>query len=128
MRELGECLGPRAKLNIGAVRSRGIAEFRDRRHAKGLAPATLNLDVTMLSSVFNAAWRQGHVSVNPCLAIEPLRDRPQRKGVFTPEQVSALLNVAKGDWRGLVLAGFYTGQRLNDLANLRWRDVDLVSE
>ncbi len=128
MREFVEFLGPRAKLNIAAVTSRDIAEFRDRRHAKGLAPATLNLDVTMLSSVFNAAWRQGHVSVNPCLAIEPLRDRPQRKGVFTPEQVSALLNVAKGDWRGLVLAGFYTGQRLNDLANLRWRDVDLVSE
>src|SRR6266498_1118801 len=93
-----------------------------------LFPYTTLFRSSILSSVFNAAWRQGHVSVNPCLAIEPLRDRPQRKGIFTPEQVSALLSVAKGDWRGCILAGFYTGQRLSDLANLHWRDVELVAE
>ena len=79
-------------------------------------------------AAFNAALRQGHVSVNPCLAIEPLKNKPQRKGVFTPEQIAALLKTAKGDWRGLILLAFYSGQRLLDCANLRWRDVDLVSD
>jgi len=62
------------------------------------------------------------------LAIEPLKNKPQRKGVFSPEQVSALLNAAEGDWRGLVMVAFYSGQRLLDCSNLRWRDVDLVSD
>ena len=79
-------------------------------------------------AAFNAALRQGHVSVNPCLAIEPLKNKPQRKGVFTPEQVAALLKTAEGDWRGLIMLAFYSGQRLLDCANLRWRDVDLVSD
>jgi integrase len=127
-REFMEFLGPRAKLNIAAITSRDIAEFRDKRHALGLAPATVNLEVVILSSAFNSAWKQGHVSVNPCLAIEPLKNKPKRKGVFTPEQVSALLKAAQGDWRGLILVGFYCGQRLADCSNLRWRDVDLISD
>jgi integrase len=128
MREFMEFLGHRAKLNIAAITSRDIASFRDHRHSLGLAPATVNIDVAILSAAFNAALRQGHVSVNPCLAIEPLKNKPQRKGVFTPEQIAALLKTAQGHWRGLVLIGFYSGQRLLDCANLRWRDVDLVSD
>jgi integrase len=127
-REFIEFLGTRARLNIAAITSRDIAGFRDARHSLGLAPATVNLSVSMLSAAFNAACKQGHVSVNPAAAIEPLKDRPQRKGVFTPEQVSALVQSAQGDMRGLIMVAFYSGQRLNDCANLRWRDVDLVSD
>ncbi len=128
MVEFIEFLGHRARLNIAAVTSRDIADFRDRRQSLGLAPSTVNLDITILSSAFNSAWKQGHVSVNPCAAIEPLKDKPQRKHIFSIEQVSALVRTAEGDWKGLILAAFYVGARLGDCANLRWRDIDLVSE
>ena len=128
MREFIEFLGNRARLNIAAVTSKDIADFRDKREGQGLAPATVNLDITILSAAFNAAWKQGHISVNPCAAIEPLKDKAQRKLVFTPEQVSALVKTAEGDWKGLVLLAFYSGARLSDAANLRWSNVDLVSE
>jgi integrase len=127
MREFIEFLGPRARLNIAALTSKDIADFRDYRQSLGLAPITVNNDLTTISAAFNTAWKQGHISVNPCLAIEPLRDKAQRKAVFTPEQVSALTQAATGDWKGLILTAFYIGARLNDVANLRWRDVDLVS-
>ena len=127
-REFLAFLGPRSRLNIATITSKDIAEFRDRRIALGLAPATVNVDVAILSAAFNGALRQGHITVNPCLAIERLKNKPKRKGVFTPEQVSALLKTAKGDWRGLIMVAFYSGQRLQDCANLRWRDVDLVSD
>jgi integrase len=128
MREFIEFLGPRARLNIAAVTSGDVMDFRDYRDSLGLAPATVNLDITILSAAFNSAWKQGHISVNPCAAIEPLKDKAQRKQVFTPEQVTALVKVAEGDWRGLILAAFYTGARLGDVANLHWRNVDLVSD
>jgi integrase len=32
----------------------------------------------------------------------------------------ALLSAAEGDWRGVILVGFYCGMRLNDACNLRW--------
>jgi integrase len=128
MREFIEFLGPSARLNIAAVTSKHIADFRDYRQSLGLAPSTVNADITTVSAAFNAAWKQGHISVNPCAAIEPLKDKAQRKDTFTPEQVSAIVKAAKDDWRGLILTAFYTAARLHDAANLRWRNVDLLSE
>ena len=51
----------------------------------------------------------------------------ERKETFTPEQVTALVKVAEGDWRGLILTAFYCGARLGDCANLRWKNIDLIS-
>jgi integrase len=129
MREFVEFLGVRANLNIAAITSADIMAFRDHQHSRGLAPSTVNVDIAVLSVAFNAALRQGHVSVNPCLAIEPLKDKAAaRKDVFSPEQVTALVNTAEGEWRGLILTAFYIGARLGDCANLQWKHVDLISE
>jgi integrase len=149
MTEFVEFLGHRAPLNIAAISSKDIAGFRDHRQSRGLAPSTLNTDMTVLSAAFNAALRQGHISVNPCLAIEPLKNKTQRKGVFTPEQVTAILEAIEDmefaaprggklpkdrnealrrDWKGLILVAFYSGLRLGDAANLRFKHIDLVSE
>jgi integrase len=129
MNEFVEFLGPRARLNIAAITPQDISEFRDHRHSRGLTPATVNLDVTVLSAAFNAALKQGLIPVNPCAGVEPLKDKGQRrKQNFTLEQISALLKVAKGEWKGLILTAFYTGQRLGDCVSLRWRDIELVSK
>jgi integrase len=128
MREFIDFLGHRAKLNVAAITSRDIASFRDHRQNQGLAPATVNLDVGILSAAFNSALKQGYIGVNPCLAVEPVKDNAaQRKSIFTPEQVSAILKVADNDWKGAILVGFYSGQRLRDCTNLRWRNIDLVA-
>jgi integrase-like protein len=89
MKEFVEFLGARAQRNIAAIGSKDIAAFRDHRQRLGLAPSTLNTDMTVLSAAFNAALRQGHISVNPCGAIEPLKERTAHKSTFTPEQVTA---------------------------------------
>jgi integrase len=127
MNEFLAFLGRRADVNVAAITSKDISDFRDSRERQGLAPATVNLDITILSSAFNAAQKQGHVSVNPCAALEPLPNTSERKDVFTPEQVTALAQTAEGDWRGLILTAFYTGARLGEVANLRWKNIDLLS-
>ena len=37
-----------------------------------------------------------------------------------------MIDVANKEWRSLVLFGLYTGQRLADLATLRWDNIDLA--
>jgi integrase len=39
--------------------------------------------------------------------------------------IEALLRVAKGEWHGIVLIGWRTGQRLSDIVRLRWSSIDL---
>ena len=58
--------------------------------------------------------------------MKSLRGSRAEKGTFSLEQISRLVTAAQGDWRGLVLAAFYTGARLSDLAHLEWKSVDLV--
>jgi integrase len=130
MREFLAFLGSRSKLNVAGITGRDIASFRDHRERLGLAPSTLNGDIALLSSAFNAALKQDHVTVNPCAAIEPVRDKvTARKATFTPAQVSALIKAAQSeDWKGLISLAYYSGQRLGDCANLKWNQVDLMGE
>jgi integrase len=55
-----------------------------------------------------------------------LLDVTVEKGVFTPDQIIKLLEGTDSDWRGFILAGYYTGARLGDLARLTWQSVDLA--
>jgi integrase len=39
--------------------------------------------------------------------------------------VKGYLEVTEGDWKGLILSGYFTGGRRVDLARLTWSDIDL---
>jgi integrase len=135
--EFLESLGGRGKLNIAAITSKDILEFRKQRTEKGLTASTTNLDVKIISAAFNAARRQGYISVNPCAAIESLPSKQSEKGVFTREHVKALMKAAAQqehgrpvfeageDWCGAILFSYYTGARLQDVANMQWNSIDL---
>jgi integrase len=132
-REFLEFIGPKSDLNILAITSADVRAFRDHRKATaGLTATTLNGDITILSAFFNGAWRDHIISNNPCTAVSPIKDaipeKKRRKKPFTIEQVSALLKVAEGEWKGLILIAFYTGARLNDCANLRFKHLDFLSK
>jgi len=72
--EFLEFLGPKAGINIPAITSGDVRAFRDHRKKSGVTATTLNDHLTILSSYFNAAWRDHVISNNPCTAIEPAKD------------------------------------------------------
>jgi integrase len=117
--------GERANAPLGAISPRDLRSFRDSLARAGHSPVTVNGALKILSSPFNAALRLGYIPMNPCAGVEPLRDDADvEKDVFTQEQVSQLIAAAEGDWKGAILAGFYSGLRLRDVTELRWEAVD----
>ncbi len=130
--EFLEFLGPKADLNILSITSGDVRAYRDHRKKSGVTATTLNDLLTILSSYFNAAWRDHVISNNPCTAVEQVKDNvspaKRQKQPFTVEQVKALLKEAKGDWRGLMKVAFYTGARLENCANLRFGNLDYSAE
>jgi len=56
-------------------------------------------------------WTKG----NSTAAVRTMRIRAPRKGVFSPDQIGQLIDAAKGDWKGLILTGYYTGGRFGDM-------------
>jgi integrase len=119
-------LGTRAEVRLEAVTTDDFIRYRDQLLKQGRTPRTVNITVRkILTRPFVAAVNEGILQRNPIASIRHLHDVTVEKGVFTPEQINKLLAVADSDWRGLTLAGYFTGARLGDLARLTWQSVDL---
>jgi integrase len=121
-----ESLGARKLLPLEAITKSDIVKFRDELLAAGRRASTVNgLVRKILAQPFSAAKKEGLIQIDPVAGLKAIRGDRVEKHTFTAEQIQRLLNAAEGDWKGLVVAGFYSGARLSDLANLTWGNVDL---
>ena len=123
-------LGPKADIRLSAITTDDVTKFRDELLEEGRTPRTVNQIIrSILKRPFKVALEEGIIDRNPVGSVRQLRGEIAEKGVFTPEHVRKLLETEKGsDWEGLILAGFYTGGRLMDLARLKWSNVDLTEK
>jgi integrase len=127
IRDFTEHLGRKADARLEAISPADFISFRDSLLEEGRTPQTVNQLVRkVLSTPFTLAVKLGQIPANPLIAIAPLRSAAGEKSVFTPDQVIRLVKAAQGDWKGVILAGYYTGARLQDVTNLKWSNVDLV--
>jgi integrase len=126
VRLLLKSLGDRSRLPVESVTEADIVRFRDELLAEGRYASTVNgLVRKFIAQAFRAAQRKGLIRLDPVAGLKAVRGKKVEKQTFTFDQIKLLLGSAKGDWKGMVLAGFYTGARLSDLANLTWGDIDL---
>lgn len=91
--------------------------------AAGLSAKTVDLYRTMLLKVLNDAVARKIIDLNPASLLKTssrIKDVKETipRGVFTPDEIRKLLEAADDEWRGMVLAGFYTSLRLMDVAKL----------
>jgi len=120
-----ESLGKRADSNLAAVQPSDVAAFRESERKNGKSPQTCNFAVHVIGGAFNAAKRLGYIDVNPCHALEPMRQSRPERDRFAPNQIAAIIAAAEGDWKGAILVGYYAGLRLQDIASLTWQNVDV---
>ncbi len=120
-------LGGRANLPLAAISPKDVRSFRDALANGGRVPSTVNQTIKKTLNVpFLAALRLGYISVNPCAGVENLRDEVEgTREVFSVKQVQTLVQAAGGEWRGVVLTGYFTGLRLRDITGLLWESIDL---
>ena len=122
-------LGERADLTLAAIGPKDLRSFRDELAKGGRSPSTVNMAIKKtLSAPFFSAVKLGYLTLNPCAAVEALRDGADaERDVFTAEQLAKLLEAADNEWKGAILLGYFTGLRLRDVANMAWECVDFDS-
>jgi integrase len=114
--------------DIATLDSTDIARFRNQELTQ-LARGTVNLRLAVLRICFGEAVRQGLLTLNPGDRVDNLKSSAESKRrAFTLPEIQRILKACDTEWRGLVLFGLYTGQRLGDLARLTWRAVDLEAD
>jgi integrase len=119
-------LEQKKKAPLGAITSRHIQSFLEKRLKSGCAPKTVDVDIKTIRTAFNRARRRGLITLNPANAVDLPKMVSSERGTFTPLQVKALVEAARDDWKTLVLLGYYTGARISDCANMRWGNVNLT--
>lgn len=125
VKTLMESIGSKADRPVDALTRKDALAYRAHL-AQRIGPATVNKTLRIL----RGAWRQ---AMDATLTLENIFpssiELKQKSGAkrrpFTLPELTKVLNACDDEWRGMVLLGLYTGQRLGDLAGLTWGNVDL---
>jgi integrase len=104
------------------------------------APVMANRVLTTVKALFNWAAAEDILSVSPCAGLKPPAAEVSRDRVLADDELGAVwracesLNMAT-DWQGasvrrphgdVIRMLLLTGQRLNEVAQMRWAEVDLA--
>ena len=121
-----ESIGKRAEKDMSLVTPSQVTAWRDGL-ARRLAAGSVNKHLKILRGAWNQAARDGLVTANPFTAVQTLKGRKSfetTRRAFTLDEIRRILRVADGEWRGIILFGLYTGQRLSDITGLTWNQID----
>lgn len=122
-----EWLGEIADRPITEVETHHFLGYRDSLASTRTA-STAYHGAKVLRVIFEDARRDGYVAENPakdCGLLKKVASTGRRP--FTVDELSRILKAADSEWQSLILFGLYTGQRLGDIARLKWSNVDLVA-
>jgi len=117
-------LGPRADVGIAEIGVEDVERWRSELGSK-VAAATITGDRKVLRNAWQDAVVKRYVQQNVVALVRPPKMEAATRRGFTKPELGRVLAVAKGEMRGLILAGLYTGARLRDVCLMRWRAVDL---
>jgi integrase len=122
-------LGDRSKLDLNYLTAKDILGFRDKL-LKRIAPSTVNQHIKILRIALNQGKREGLIQANPAAHVKGVKlagDEMERRA-FTLPELKQILRVATDEWRGMIAFGLYTGQRLGDIAQLTWNNIDVEQQ
>jgi integrase len=120
-------LGPKADEPVTEIIKADLVAYRNFL-AERVSSVTANHDLRGAKMLFLAARRDGVLLENPAEFVEGVRQRngsgTQRRA-FSIDELKAILGAADPEWRSMIKFGIYTGQRLSDIAQLTWSNIDL---
>jgi integrase len=103
-----------------------VEEWRDDMR-ESLAPATVNLHLTILRAVLRLGMRNGRLEASAVPAIRGLKANNARVRYLTDDEESRLITALPKLLRPLITIALHTGMRRGELLNLTWDDIDFVS-
>lgn len=122
-------LGERATLPLHRITRDDIEGFQT-TEAKTTAASTAYLKVKTLRIFFKDAMIRGLITKSPAFGVKKTTEdvKREKRRAFNVEQLKAIEKQCTGEWRGIFIFGLYTGQRLADIANLRWHHLKMEGE
>jgi integrase len=93
------------------------------------SPASVNLELAVLSRIYSFAMELEQAASNPCRKVRKLRVDNQRSRYLSADEETGLMGQLKGRRKHLhvlVTLALGTGMRRGELLSLAWRQVDFL--
>jgi integrase len=121
-------LGGKADADLGDITRQDVIAFRDDLHER-LSATSANQAVKCVRMCLKDAGIAELVDRNVAVGVKHAKHRGEvnARRPFTIPELKKILRAGNAEWRGMILFGLYTGQRLRDIANLTWQNLDLDS-
>lgn len=120
-----EFLGDKADDEIQFITRADLGRFRDREFER-YAPSTVNLSIKIVKMFFRDALVRELIDSNPALSLTSVKKgNDPGKRPFTIEEIKSLMEVASLEWKGIILFGLYSGQRLSDIVSITFAQIDI---
>jgi integrase len=121
---------PYARRSLAGLRPTDIAKYRDERLAAGCAPATIRLDLAVISHLYTIAAKEWGIPVtNPVRAVSLPSVNNARSRRLEPEEEKRLmaeLAKSRNPWvKPIVEFALETAMRKGEILSLKWEHVDL---
>jgi integrase len=108
-----------------------VDDYRDRRRREKTrrkrppAAATLDREVELLKRILNYAVASNEIPFNPLAGVKLLREPNVRRVVLDQQRFDELVEHAEEGLRPILVEGYETGMRLEEILGLRRDQVDL---
>ena len=113
-------------MNIGGLTTADVQRWLD---GLKLAPVTVNNFRRLLYTLFTFAESCGYSfkGSNPVANVKPLSASGGEIEIFTPDEITKLLEAASPDFLPFLAIGAFAGLRTSEIGRIAWPDVDLES-
>ena len=112
------------KMLLENITAKDVEAFRQER-GKGRAVATVNVDHSILKHMLKHAMRRDLVMRNVAALIPAPKPKNARNRVLEPHEWDRLYGTAPEWFKPILLIGYHTGMRLEEILTLTWDRVDL---
>jgi len=104
-----------------------IVDYKNRRYAAGLKPASINRELATLKKAFNLAVKEWEwCRDNPVSRVSMEREHNQRDRWLSLEEERRLLDACAPWLHDLVTFALHTGMRMGEIVELTWRGIDFT--
>jgi len=118
-------LGENENHNIATITQQHIVRLRN-DWLKEVSERTVYNKLKDIRAIFASALTEGFILNNPMDGMKLKKGNEKTsKRKFSNEEINLILRESEGEWHSMIMFGLYTGQRLGDLATLRWSNLDL---
>jgi integrase len=114
---------------VSSLKPLDIEEYQEKRREEGRAPATIDMEISLVKTMVTKAFDNDLVDGRTVKAFRVVKRKLKkaanaRKRTLTIEEYLKLVEVAPDHLKAFLIVGFNTGMRTGELRGLRWSHID----